>query len=110
MFRYERPPLIALDRKFSERRGLFVASRPHDPLISGWRFGLRRTRCGRNLSHSVSRRLVLRGAKSLCRIDTPGLWQPGALAGDYRRRTGLQRSIRKEQRRYQRQTYPLPKR
>ena len=45
-----------------------------------------------------------RDGERLYRIEMPGLWQTRALAGDYHRRTGLQRCIRNEQQCNQRQT------
>jgi hypothetical protein len=81
------PALITLDRKLTERRSLFVASGAHDPLISGWRFGPRLTRCGRNnLSHSVRRRLGLISKDSLRCCVGRGCWRHGVLAGDCHRR------------------------
>jgi len=85
------PALITLYRKSVEQRGLLVAYGPLRAIIFGWRFGPRRFGLGSKYS--------LR-----CHVGR-GCWRGGALAGDLRRRTRLQRCIRNEQQCNQRQTY-----
>jgi hypothetical protein len=109
--------LITPNRKSIEGAGLLVAG---GALVFVWRFGPRRKRRGTDIRYSIRRRLGLRSKHSLrghvgrgrgcvcessCRSVILALWQTGTLAGDYRRRPGLQRCIRNEQQCNQRQTY-----
>src|SRR5262249_15690155 len=118
------PVLITLNRKSVEQRGLLVVDGVH-ALIFGWRFGPRRARRGPDLRQSFGRRLGLgskyslrchvrrgcwRSAESLYRIGMPGRPQTGPLAGDWHRRTVLQRRNRNEQQWFQQQTYHCKKR
>ena len=97
--------LITFDRKSTGRRGLFVATEPHDALISGGRFGPRRTRCRRYLSSSVRRRPGLSSKySSRCRVGR-GCCRDAVLAGDYYRRTEFRRCFRNEQECNHRKTY-----
>src|SRR6186713_3551266 len=88
-----------------------VAGGLRDAIIFGWRFSPRRARCGPDFVQNVRLRLGLsstyrrrchvgrgcwRGAERLYRVGMPWLWQTNAVAGDYHRRTALQRCIRNE--------------
>jgi hypothetical protein len=125
--------LIALNRKSVEyirllvmagRNALRFFGRHLHQRLFGFRFGVRLTRLGRDLSVrprlGLSREYSLRchvgrgcwrGGKSFCRIIIiPGCWQTGALAGDYHRRIALlERRIRNEQQRHQHRTYHCKK-
>jgi hypothetical protein len=125
--------LIALNRKSVEyirllvmagRNALRFFGRHLHQRLFGFRFGVRLTRLGRDLSVrprlGLSREYGLRchvgcgcwrDGKSFCRIIIiPGCWQTGALAGDYHRRIALlERRIRNEQQRHQHRTYHCKK-
>ena len=92
--------------------------------LVGWRFGSRCTRCGLDFVQSFRLRLGLsnkyrlrchvgrrwrRGGESLYRVGMPSLWKTDAVAGDYHRRTALQRCIRNEQQCNQCKTYHTKK-
>ena len=98
------PALLTINRKSVDRAVLSVVGRLGDAIVFGWRFGPCCARRGLDLLQSFRLRLWLSGkyclrchagrwrsGESLYRVGMPSLWQTDAPAGDYHRRTALQR-------------------